>query len=212
MVAALAVASGIATRDVAGLSRRGRTTLTPRKWLLLTRRSRGGLGNSKITPIRTWLLKSISLVRRLIARGSMLRFRSPKSGVFSTSTCRSSNWGRKLSASRYHSPGKTRFRLLARLCRTGLVNRRVSMKGFTFEMILLSRASWRNVSSFYQGRKLGRSKFPSRYHSPVSFPRREGMGTVRVPVSCPGYGNCPGRKLSASRYHSLVYWLPLVTK
>src|SRR5271163_4590078 len=36
-------------------------------------------------------------------------------------------------------------RLLARLCRTGLVTRRVSMKGFTFEMILLSRASWRKV-------------------------------------------------------------------
>ena len=30
------------------------------------------------------------------------------------------------------SPRKTRFRLLARLCRTGLVTRRVSMKGFTF--------------------------------------------------------------------------------
>ena len=29
-------------------------------------------------------------------------------------------------------PRKTRFRLLARLCRTGLVTRRVSMKGFTF--------------------------------------------------------------------------------
>ncbi len=42
-------------------------------------------------------------------------------------------------------PRKTRFRLLARLCRAGLVTRRASMKGFTFEMILLSRASWRKV-------------------------------------------------------------------
>ena len=38
----------------------------------------------------------------------------------------------------YASQGKspttaqTRFRLLAQLCRTGLVTRRVSMKGFTF--------------------------------------------------------------------------------
>ena len=30
----------------------------------------------------------------------------------------------------------------ARLCRTGLVARRISMKGFTFAMILFSRASW----------------------------------------------------------------------
>ena len=30
------------------------------------------------------------------------------------------------------SPRKTRFRLLAQLCRTGLVTRRVPMKGFTF--------------------------------------------------------------------------------
>jgi hypothetical protein len=43
------------------------------------------------------------------------------------------------------SPRKTCFRLLARLCRTGLVTRRVPVKGFTFEMILLFRASWRNV-------------------------------------------------------------------
>src|SRR4051812_716348 len=43
-------------------------------------------------------------------------------------------------------PRKTRFRLLARLCRTGLVTRRVSMKGFTLEAIPLSRTSWRNVS------------------------------------------------------------------
>jgi hypothetical protein len=42
------------------------------------------------------------------------------------------------------SPRKTRFRLLARLCRTGLVTRRVPLEGFTFEMILLFRASWRD--------------------------------------------------------------------
>jgi hypothetical protein len=47
------------------------------------------------------------------------------------------------------SPRQTRFRLLARLCRTGLVTRRISMKGFTFEMILLSRASWRKVKLRY---------------------------------------------------------------
>jgi len=38
-------------------------------------------------------------------------------------------------------PRKTRFRLLARLCRTGLDTRRVSIKGFAFVMILLFRAS-----------------------------------------------------------------------
>jgi hypothetical protein len=31
----------------------------------------------------------------------------------------------------------------ALLCRTGLVARRVSIKGFAFEIILVSRASWR---------------------------------------------------------------------
>jgi hypothetical protein len=44
------------------------------------------------------------------------------------------------------SPRKTRFRLLARLCRTGLVTRRVPIKGFTLLAILLFRASWREVS------------------------------------------------------------------
>ncbi len=38
-------------------------------------------------------------------------------------------------------PRKTRFRLLARLCRTGLVTRRVPIKGFTLLAILLFRAS-----------------------------------------------------------------------
>ena len=42
-------------------------------------------------------------------------------------------------------PRKTRFRLLVQLCRAGLVTRRVPVKGFTFEMILLFRASWRKV-------------------------------------------------------------------
>ena len=40
-------------------------------------------------------------------------------------------------------PRKTGFRLLVQLCRTGLVTRRVPIEGFTFEMILLFRASWR---------------------------------------------------------------------
>ncbi len=40
---------------------------------------------------------------------------------------------------------ETYFRLLARLCQTGLVTRRVPIKGFTFEMILLFRASSRDV-------------------------------------------------------------------
>ncbi len=39
------------------------------------------------------------------------------------------------------SPRKTGFRLLARLYRTGLVTRMVPIKGFTFEMTLLFRAS-----------------------------------------------------------------------
>jgi hypothetical protein len=51
---------------------------------------------------------------------------------------------------------KTRFRLLVRLCRTGLIIRTVSMKGFTFEMILVSRASWRKVRLF---RFKNRSKY-----------------------------------------------------
>jgi hypothetical protein len=39
------------------------------------------------------------------------------------------------------SPRKTRFRPLVQLCRTGLGTRRISIKGFTFVMILLFRAS-----------------------------------------------------------------------
>src|SRR5271157_2956458 len=48
-----------------------------------------------------------------------------------------------------HPPRKTRFRRLARLYRTGLVTRRVPLKGFERKAVLLSRASWRNVSSFF---------------------------------------------------------------
>src|SRR5262245_23064298 len=48
----------------------------------------------------------------------------------------------------YPSSRKTRFRLLARLYRTGLVNRGDPTEDFTSRMILLSRASWRNVAGF----------------------------------------------------------------
>jgi hypothetical protein len=48
------------------------------------------------------------------------------------------------------SPRKTRFRLLARLCRTGLDTRRVPIKGFTLLAILLFRASWRKVRSVFR--------------------------------------------------------------
>jgi hypothetical protein len=42
-------------------------------------------------------------------------------------------------------PRKTRFRLLARLYRTGLVTRRVPSERFRAVAFLLSRASWRKV-------------------------------------------------------------------
>src|SRR4029077_9153241 len=48
------------------------------------------------------------------------------------------------------SPRKTRSRLPARLCRTGLVTRRVPVEGFTFEMLLRSRASWRDVRPVFR--------------------------------------------------------------
>ena len=44
-----------------------------------------------------------------------------------------------------HPPRKTRFRLLVRLYRTGLVTRRVPSERFQASAILLSRASWRDV-------------------------------------------------------------------
>jgi hypothetical protein len=53
------------------------------------------------------------------------------------------------------SPRKTRFRLLARLCRAGLVTRRVPIKGFTLLAILLFRASWRKDTIFNYRRELG---------------------------------------------------------
>ena len=55
--------------------------------------------------------------RQVIFRGSITQ------RLISLSTLRSDG---------HPPPRKTRFRLLARLCRTGLVTRRVSMKGFTF--------------------------------------------------------------------------------
>src|SRR5208337_482898 len=46
-----------------------------------------------------------------------------------------------------HPPRKTRCRLLVQLYRTGLVTRRVPSERFQASAILLSRASWRDVSS-----------------------------------------------------------------
>jgi hypothetical protein len=47
------------------------------------------------------------------------------------------------------SPRKTRFRLLAKLCRAGFVNPQGSYERFlSSSLFLLSGASWRNVSSF----------------------------------------------------------------
>ncbi len=69
--------------------------------------------------------------RRTQFRGSIAR------RLISLSTLRSES---------HLSPRKTHFRLLARLCRSGLVTRRVPIKGFTSETILLFRASWRNAS------------------------------------------------------------------
>ena len=41
-------------------------------------------------------------------------------------------WLSTLRSGSHPPPRKTRFRLLVRLCRTGLVTRRVPIKGFTF--------------------------------------------------------------------------------
>jgi len=62
----------------------------------------------------------------------------------------------------YPSPRKTRFRLPVQLCRTGLVPRRVPMKGLTL-LILLSRATWRKVrpsSKLFRVNKLGTRSDP----------------------------------------------------
>src|SRR5208337_4594281 len=66
---------------------------------------------------------------------------------------------RLISLSTLHNGGclpscKTRFRLLARLFRAGLVTRRVPAKGFTVVTILLSRASWRDVGSSFRARMM----------------------------------------------------------
>lgn len=48
-------------------------------------------------------------------------------------------------------PRKTRFRLLAKLCRAGLVHPQGSNERFlSSSLVLLSQASWRNVSSFFR--------------------------------------------------------------
>jgi hypothetical protein len=74
-------------------------------------------------------------------------------------------------------PRKTRFRLLARLCRTGLVTRRVSMKGFTLEAIPLSRTSWRNVRSCFDRDRSRVEEWRGgemlRFHSPLVEPDRQ---------------------------------------
>src|SRR5208337_4035013 len=55
-----------------------------------------------------------------------------------------------------HPPRKTRFRLLVRLYRTGLVTRRVPSERFQASAILLSRASWRDVGSIFRSNVLMR--------------------------------------------------------
>jgi hypothetical protein len=67
------------------------------------------------------------------------------------------------------SPRKTRFRLLARLCRTGLVTRRVPIKGFTFEVILLFRASWRKDAASFARQNCRKRRFGS-YFVPLHYP------------------------------------------
>ena len=53
-----------------------------------------------------------------------------------------------------HPPRKTRFRLLVRLYRTGLVTRRVPSERFQASAILLSRASWRDFGSSFWARMM----------------------------------------------------------
>ena len=53
-----------------------------------------------------------------------------------------------------HPPRKTRFRLLVRLYRTGLVTRRVPSERFQASAILLSRASWRDVGTSFRARMM----------------------------------------------------------
>ncbi len=74
---------------------------------------------------------------------------------------------RLISLSTLHNGGcppscKTRFRLLARLFRAGLVTRRVPAKGFTVVTLLLSRASWRDVSSSFWARTMHRHRITLR--------------------------------------------------
>src|SRR5208337_2834235 len=57
-----------------------------------------------------------------------------------------------------HPPRKTRFRLLVQLYRTGLVTRRVPSERFQASAILLSRASWRDVSSSFLCEKMNRHR------------------------------------------------------
>ena len=53
-----------------------------------------------------------------------------------------------------HPPRKTRFRLLVRLYRTGLVTRRVPSERFQASAILLSRASSRDVGTSFRARMM----------------------------------------------------------
>ncbi len=92
-----------------------------RPGLLLTRGSHRSGRARQMHPVRH-AVESLSLTR--LGRGLTTRtFRgSITQRLISLSTLRSDG---------HPSPRKTRFRLLARLCRTGLVTRRVSLKGFT---------------------------------------------------------------------------------
>jgi hypothetical protein len=80
--------------------------------------------------------------------------RAPHERRFRGSIAQRLIWLSTLRNGGYPPSRKTRFRLLVRLYRTGLVTRRVPSKGFTLVAILFFRASWRDVHFFQAPRAL----------------------------------------------------------
>ena len=79
-----------------------------------------------------------------------------------------------------HPPRKTRFRLLVRLYRTGLVTRRVPSERFQASAILLSRASWRDVSSSFLPEKMNRHRITRKDEPTPDYASHGRIGTRQL--------------------------------
>jgi hypothetical protein len=83
----------------------------------------------------------------------LTRARTPPM-IFRGSIARPGHWLSTLRSGSRLPPRKTRFRLLAKLCRTGFVHPQGSNERFlSSSLVLPSQASWRNVSSYFRPKR-----------------------------------------------------------